>query len=152
MKYTDATRQRINEKAGRLHELSREILGLDWFDVESQARRLIEELAEREELLKAIVTLALAEPTPVNRAKLREMADKVRGASYRINHDGFVETCERRACREATRVAELETENAGLRTMLAVFYDGPQKYSDLVSDGGMDPRNKPVPAQQGGDQ
>jgi len=42
------SRNRINAGAGRLHELSRQILNVDWFDTESQARRVIEHFAEAE--------------------------------------------------------------------------------------------------------
>lgn len=41
-------RDRINKQAGRCHELSREILNLDWYDAESQARRVIKWIVEEE--------------------------------------------------------------------------------------------------------
>lgn len=41
-------REQVNLRAGRKHELAREHLGLDWYDTESQARRLIESIAEQE--------------------------------------------------------------------------------------------------------
>ncbi|WP_312388111.1 hypothetical protein [Stutzerimonas nitrititolerans] len=44
----DDIRNRINAQAGRRHELSRAILGIDWYDTESQARSVIEHIAERE--------------------------------------------------------------------------------------------------------
>jgi len=45
-------RELVNQRAGRKHELAREHLGLDWFDTESQARRIIEAIAEEEAGLK----------------------------------------------------------------------------------------------------
>lgn len=44
----DESRDRINKAAGRCHEFAREILNLDWYDTESQARRVIEAMVERE--------------------------------------------------------------------------------------------------------
>lgn len=41
-------REEINEQAGHCHELSKEILGLDWYDTEHQARTVIEAMAKRE--------------------------------------------------------------------------------------------------------
>lgn len=35
-------RQQINSNAGIHHTLSRQILGIDWYDTESSARRVIE--------------------------------------------------------------------------------------------------------------
>ena len=43
-----AERARINASAPREHALAREILRLDWYDVESQARRVIEWLVTQE--------------------------------------------------------------------------------------------------------
>lgn len=40
-------RQRINESSSEEHRLSRHILGLDWYDTESQARRVIEWIVEQ---------------------------------------------------------------------------------------------------------
>ncbi|MDH1555942.1 hypothetical protein N5E86_15925 [Stutzerimonas stutzeri] len=37
-----STREEINTQAGPCHDLSREILGTDWYDTESAARRVIE--------------------------------------------------------------------------------------------------------------
>lgn len=48
MKSDDELRKRINEGSPREHALSRKILGLDWYDTESQARRVIEYIAENE--------------------------------------------------------------------------------------------------------
>lgn len=45
-------RSRINSQAGRCHELSREILDRDWYDTESQARRVIEWIVKQEETQK----------------------------------------------------------------------------------------------------
>lgn len=45
-------RERVNTMAGRKHELTRQILGIDWFDLNSQARRAIEYIADREENLQ----------------------------------------------------------------------------------------------------
>jgi len=42
------SRESTNHKAGRKHELAREHLGLDWYDTESQARRVIEAIAAEE--------------------------------------------------------------------------------------------------------
>lgn len=42
-------RQQINSNAGIHHTLSRQILGTDWYDTESSARRVIEWLAEGQE-------------------------------------------------------------------------------------------------------
>lgn len=44
----DDIRNRINAQAGRHHELSRAILGIDWYDTESQVRSVIEHFAELE--------------------------------------------------------------------------------------------------------
>ena len=46
------SRESTNQKAGRKHELAREHLGLDWYDTESQARRVIEAIAAEEAGLK----------------------------------------------------------------------------------------------------
>lgn len=46
-------RAEVNARAGLKHELCREFLGLDWYDTESQARRVIEALAEAREQLGA---------------------------------------------------------------------------------------------------
>lgn len=61
-------RQRINESAGRCHELSRQILGIDWYDTESQARRVIEAMATSEK------PLAIA---------AEKFADQLRGSLYK---------------------------------------------------------------------
>lgn len=49
MRSDDELRAGINKQAGRCHELSRKILNLDWYDTESQARRVIEWMVEQEE-------------------------------------------------------------------------------------------------------
>lgn len=41
-------RDRINKGEPRCHELSRAILNLDWYDTESQARRVIYWIVEEE--------------------------------------------------------------------------------------------------------
>ena len=45
----NSERQQINSNAGIHHTLSRQILGIDWYDTESSARRVIEWLAEGQE-------------------------------------------------------------------------------------------------------
>lgn len=47
-------RQQINSNAGIHHTLSRQILGTDWYDTESSARRVIEWLAEGQEPVGSI--------------------------------------------------------------------------------------------------
>ena len=42
------TRARINASAPREHALARAILRIDWYDVESQARRVIEWIVREE--------------------------------------------------------------------------------------------------------
>ena len=48
-------RQQINSNAGIHHTLSRQILGIDWYDTESSARRVIEWLAEGQEPVGYVV-------------------------------------------------------------------------------------------------
>ena len=52
------SRESINKAAGEAHELTRSLLGLDWYDTESQARSVILGLlARRDEFLRnAFVT------------------------------------------------------------------------------------------------
>lgn len=54
----DESRNRINAGAGRLNELSRKILGIDWYATESQARRVIEHFAEAESQVDAGIEAA----------------------------------------------------------------------------------------------
>lgn len=51
------SRDSINEGAGDLHVLSREVLGIDWYDTESQARRSIEALYEAQKRLERALKL-----------------------------------------------------------------------------------------------
>jgi len=70
------TRERINKMAGRKHELTRQILGIDWFDLNSQARRAIEYIADQEENLQTALSAVTAE-----RDRLRACLADVR---YRV--------------------------------------------------------------------
>ena len=51
----NSERQQINSNAGIHHTLSRQILGIDWYDTESSARRVIEWLAEGQEPVGYVV-------------------------------------------------------------------------------------------------
>ena len=51
------SRDSINEGAGNLHTLSRKVLGTDWYDTESQARRGIEALEGVQQRLERALKL-----------------------------------------------------------------------------------------------
>jgi hypothetical protein len=50
-----AIRDRINKDAGNLHLLCRQILGIDWYDCESQARQVIRWIDEQGPSLAQLV-------------------------------------------------------------------------------------------------
>lgn len=59
---SDDLRKRINEGSPEQHALSRKILGLDWYDTESQARRVIEHVvAQRTLCTDAMVSAGFEE-------------------------------------------------------------------------------------------